>query len=111
MIIIIIIYCNLTNNRDERYMATNDLCTLLSRDSAVKIDEQMEARICSAVLKQLDDKSNDVQSVAVKCLAILLKKVQQTQVGEICKKLCSLGIVIVIMLIITYYYISSIITN
>ena len=78
-------------------MATNDLCILLSRDSAVKIDEQMEARICTAVLKQLDDKSNDVQSVAVKCLAILLKKVQQTQVGEISKKLCSLGATIILI--------------
>ena len=45
-------------------------------------------RICAAVLKQLDDSSNDVQSIAVKCLGILLKKVQETQVGEICDKLC-----------------------
>ena len=37
-----------------------------------------------------DDKSNDVQAVAVKCLAILLKKVQQSQVTEICDKLSSL---------------------
>lgn len=75
-------------DKDERYMATNDLCTALTKD--IKIDENMEQRICAAVLKQLDDQSNDVQSVAVKCLAIILKKVQQTQIGEICKKLCSL---------------------
>jgi hypothetical protein len=37
-----------------------------------------------------DDSSNDVQSVAVKCLAILTKKVQQAQIGEVCRKLCSL---------------------
>lgn len=37
-----------------------------------------------------DDQSNDVQSVAVKCLAIITKKVQQAQIGEVCKKLCSL---------------------
>lgn len=37
-----------------------------------------------------DDKSNDVQSVAVKCLAILLKKVQHAQVGEIADKLSGL---------------------
>ena len=38
----------------------------------------------------LDDQSNDVQSVAVKCLAIITKKVHQAQIGDVCKKLCSL---------------------
>ena len=38
-------------DKDERYMATNDLCSLLSKD--IKIDENMEQRICAAVLKQL----------------------------------------------------------
>jgi cullin-associated NEDD8-dissociated protein 1 len=50
----------------------------------------MERRICAAVLKQLDDPGNDVKSMAVKCLENLIKKVQQTQVGEICDKLTSL---------------------
>jgi hypothetical protein len=44
----------------------------------------------TSVLKQLDDKSNDVQSVAVKCLGTLLRKIQQTQVSEICVRLCTL---------------------
>jgi hypothetical protein len=51
-------------DKDERYMATSDLCAELQKD--VKIDANMERRICSAVLKQLDDTSNDVQSIAVK---------------------------------------------
>jgi hypothetical protein len=38
-------------DKDERYMATNDLCTALTKD--IKIDENMEQRICAAVLKQL----------------------------------------------------------
>ena len=42
------------------------------------------------MLKQLDDSSNDVQSIAVKCLGVLLGKVQEAQVGEICDKLCTL---------------------
>lgn len=71
-------------------MATNDLCNALAKD--VKMDEAMEKKICSAILKELDDKSNDVQSVAVKCLGVLLKKVQTNQVSEICIKLCSLVI-------------------
>ncbi|CAN0520723.1 unnamed protein product, partial [Ectocarpus sp. 8 AP-2014] len=40
----------------------------------------MERRICTAVLKQLDDNSNDVQTIAVKCLGALLRKVQEAQV-------------------------------
>lgn len=38
-------------DKDERYMATNDLCNELSKD--LKIDENMEKRICASVLKQL----------------------------------------------------------
>ncbi|CAM9180295.1 unnamed protein product, partial [Choristocarpus tenellus] len=75
-------------DKDERYMATNDLCNELQKD--IKIDATMERRICAAVLKQLDDNSNDVQTIAVKCLGALLKKVQEAQVGEICDKLCEL---------------------
>jgi hypothetical protein len=40
-------------DKDERYMATNDLCNILSKD--VKIDEHMEQKICTAVLKQLGE--------------------------------------------------------
>jgi cullin-associated NEDD8-dissociated protein 1 len=54
------------------------------------MDASMEQRICAAVLKRLDDTSNDVQSKAIACLGILLTKVQQAQVYEICDKLCRL---------------------
>jgi len=75
-------------DKDERYMATSDLCAELQKD--VKIDASMERRVCTAILKRLDDPSNDVQSIAVKCLGILVKKVQEAQVTEIGNKLCSL---------------------
>lgn len=48
----------------------------------------MERRICTAVLKQLDDNSNDVQTIAVKCLGALLRKVQEAQV---CACICVSG--------------------
>lgn len=51
---------------------------------------QSKLRICASILKQLDDKSNDVQSIAVKCLGILVTKVHEAQVGQICDKLCDL---------------------
>eukprot|EP01036_Dinobryon_divergens_P043198 gene43198-57480_t len=75
-------------DKDERYMATSDICNELLKD--IRIDETMERKICAVVLKQLDDQCNNVQSVAVRCLGILLKKVHEAQIGEICDKLCSL---------------------
>jgi hypothetical protein len=38
-------------DKDERYMATNDLCTLLN--AKTKIDATVERKVCAAVLKQL----------------------------------------------------------
>lgn len=38
-------------DKDERYMATNDLCNLLNKD--IKLDEKMEQKLCTAILKQL----------------------------------------------------------
>ena len=54
------------------------------------IDSQTERRICSAVLSLLDDSSNDVQTVAVKTLSVLLTTVQEEQVVEIADRLCTL---------------------
>ncbi|OQR95878.1 Cullin-associated NEDD8-dissociated protein, partial [Thraustotheca clavata] len=75
-------------DKDERYMATSDICNELQNNPELGPD--LERKICAAVLKQLDDKSNDVQSIAVKCLGILVTKVQEKQVGDICEKLCEL---------------------
>ena len=66
-------------DKDERYMATNDLIQELQKDA--QLDAAMERRVCAVVLRQLDDKSTDVQSIAVKCLGVLLKKVREAQVG------------------------------
>lgn len=85
-------------DKDERYMAISDLCEALKRNAAhansesnnaassspvPQIDSQTERRICSAVLSLLDDSSNDVQTVAVKTLGVLLMTVQEEQVNEI----------------------------
>lgn len=75
-------------DKDERYMAVNDLCRSLEGD--VKMDLHLERRICQSILLRLDDTSNDVQTVAVRCLAILVKKVEETQVRDICNKLANL---------------------
>lgn len=109
-------------DKDERYMATSDLCEVLKRRAASSanesftesmtggggyqssyhqqqshmhqhsqlIDSNMERRICTAVLKLLDDTSNDVQAIAVKTLGVLLTTVHEEQVMVIADRLCSL---------------------
>lgn len=75
-------------------MATSDLCEVLKRLSSGatyegygKIDATTERRICTAVLRLLHDKSNDVQAIAVKTLGVLLTTVQEEQVLEIADSL------------------------
>ena len=63
-------------DKDERYMATNDLIQELQKDA--QLDAAMERRVCAAVLRQLDDKSTDVQSIAVKCLRGFTQKSQRS---------------------------------
>lgn len=95
-------------------MATSDLCEVLKRhssrdtvgtsnnnssgggggashraasSSSSSLDPSTERRICTAVLRLLHDKSNDVQAIAVKTLGVLLITVQQEQVLEIADSL------------------------
>jgi cullin-associated NEDD8-dissociated protein 1 len=110
-------------DKDERYMATSDLCEVLKRhqqqqqSAAAALaggvaadhpaagvggavaaavvaaatppfwDAATERQICTAVLRLLHDKSNDVQAIAVKTLSVLLTTVQQEQVIEIADSL------------------------
>ena len=83
-------------DKDERYMATSDLCEVLKRHASGgntsyegygKMDASTERRICTAVLRLLHDKSNDVQAIAVKTLGILLTTVHEEQVLEIADSL------------------------
>lgn len=88
-------------------MATSDLCEVLKRHASgdaavssstpgvassrtsggVSFDSTTERRICTAVLRLLHDKSNDVQAIAVKTLGVLLTTVQQELVLEIADSL------------------------
>lgn len=82
-------------DKDERYMATSDLCEVLKRHSGGEgaavagafLDANTERQICTAVLRLLHDKSNDVQAIAVKTLGVLLTTVQREQVLEIADSL------------------------
>jgi len=88
-------------DKDERYMATSDLCEMLKKSASSgsggssqpssgsnkPFDSSTERRICTAVLRLLHDKSNDVQAVAVKTLGVLLTTVPQELVLEIAESL------------------------
>ncbi|KAL6629111.1 hypothetical protein ACP70R_028876 [Stipagrostis hirtigluma subsp. patula] len=74
-------------DKDYRYMATSDLLSELNKES-FKSDQDLEPKLTSTVLQQLEDASGDVSGLAVKCLAPLVKKVGEDKVVEMTNKLC-----------------------
>ncbi|PWA68394.1 Armadillo-like helical [Artemisia annua] len=74
-------------DKDYRYMATSDLLNELNKEG-FKLDGDLELRLSSTVLQQLDDAAGDVSGLAVKCLAPLVKKISETQVLDMTNKLC-----------------------
>lgn len=75
-----------SKDKDFRYMGTSDLLSELQKES-FKADTDTERRLCQVVLQQLDDASGDISGLAVKCLAPLVKKVNETKVVDICEAL------------------------
>jgi hypothetical protein len=78
-----------TENRDKdfRYMATSDLLAELSKDT-FKPDSDGERKMCKCLLKLINDQSSDVQSLAVKCLSPLVRKVHEELVDDVMMSLC-----------------------
>merc|ERR1719229_631895 len=77
------------HDKDERFMATSDLASELEKVEG-QLDSSLQTPIRDAILKQLDDTSNDVQSIACKCLCSIVQKFVCEQVEEIVDKLGSL---------------------
>jgi len=75
-------------DKDERYMAMHDLAADLDRDT-IKLDGEMERRVVAIILKHLEDTGTDVKQQAVRTIASLAKKVQETQLEEIADKLAT----------------------
>ena len=94
-------------------MATSDLCEVLKKHAAASrapqkededvdmleashafstppIDAAAERKICDAVLRRVDDSSNDVQAIAVKTLGVLVTCVHEDQVVTIADRLGTL---------------------
>ena len=61
-------------DKDYRYMATSDLLSELNKES-FKADQDLEPKLTSTVLQQLEDASGDVSGLAVKwyvfCICLL----------------------------------------
>jgi len=77
-----------SNDKDFRFMATNDLMAELQKDS-IKLDDDSERKVVKMLLKLLEDKNGEVQNLAVKCLGPLVNKVKEFQVETIVETLCS----------------------
>lgn len=54
-----------SNDKDFRFMATNDLMSELQKDN-IKLDDESEKKVVKAVLRLLEDKNGEVQNLAVK---------------------------------------------
>lgn len=79
-----------SNDKDFRFMATNDLMGLMSEQKDnIKLDDESEKKVVRAVLKLLEDKNGEVQNLAVKCLGPLVNKVKENQVETIVDTLCN----------------------
>ncbi|XP_068626901.1 cullin-associated NEDD8-dissociated protein 1 [Battus philenor] len=77
-----------SNDKDFRFMATNDLMTELQKDS-IKLDDDSERKVVKMLLRLLEDKNGEVQNLAVKCLGPLVNKVKEFQVEGIVETLCA----------------------
>ncbi|XP_026494754.2 cullin-associated NEDD8-dissociated protein 1 isoform X1 [Vanessa tameamea] len=77
-----------SNDKDFRFMATNDLMTELQKDS-IKLDDDSERKVVKMLLRLLEDKNGEVQNLAVKCLGPLVNKVKEYQVEGIVETLCA----------------------
>eukprot|EP00820_Chromera_velia_P021752 Cvel_30288.t1-p1 / transcript=Cvel_30288.t1 / gene=Cvel_30288 / organism=Chromera_velia_CCMP2878 / gene_product=Cullin-associated NEDD8-dissociated protein 1, putative / transcript_product=Cullin-associated NEDD8-dissociated protein 1, putative / location=Cvel_scaffold4294:2957-10441(+) / protein_length=611 / sequence_SO=supercontig / SO=protein_coding / is_pseudo=false len=76
-------------DKDQRFMAASDLCTEIV-NSNTPLEQSIQKRVCLAFLKQLEDASIDVQGNAVKCIAKIVCKFQEAQVGDVLAKLSEL---------------------
>lgn len=69
-------------------MATSDLMSELQKDS-IQLDEDSERKVVRTLLRLLEDRSGEVQNLAVKCLGPLVGKVKEYQVENIVDTLCA----------------------
>ncbi|XP_065897890.1 cullin-associated NEDD8-dissociated protein 1-like [Dysidea avara] len=75
-------------DKDFRFMATNDLMVELQKDS-IKLDDDSERKVVQSILKLVEDKNGEVQNLAVKCLAPLVRKIRDPHIETIVNTLAT----------------------
>ncbi|KAK5665493.1 hypothetical protein QVD99_007840 [Batrachochytrium dendrobatidis] len=78
-----------SSDSDFRFMAANDLATVVAGDQFI-LDDGSERKLVAAVLKLIDDKNGEVQNMAAKCLIPLVRKAKETQIRTIMDELCKM---------------------
>ncbi|KAJ3341282.1 Cullin-associated NEDD8-dissociated protein 1 [Gonapodya sp. JEL0774] len=78
-----------SSDSDFRYMAATDMAAALSQPNFV-LDDSNERKVVQAILKLIEDVNGEVQNVAVKCLAPLVKKSRDSSISDISDRLCDL---------------------
>ena len=78
-----------TRNTEDHDM-NQDPSSATSNSQTQMIDFASEKKICDAVLRLVDDSSNDVQAIAVKTLGVLVTCVHEDMVVAIAERLASL---------------------
>ncbi|KAJ3158045.1 Cullin-associated NEDD8-dissociated protein 1 [Geranomyces variabilis] len=74
---------------DYRWMAANDLMAALQSET-FHLEDVNEKRVVTALVKLLSDSNGEVQNIAVKCFAPLVKKIHESQLQEVVNQLCRL---------------------
>eukprot|EP00297_Palpitomonas_bilix_P024362 CAMPEP_0113903254 /NCGR_PEP_ID=MMETSP0780_2-20120614/22400_1 /TAXON_ID=652834 /ORGANISM="Palpitomonas bilix" /LENGTH=1202 /DNA_ID=CAMNT_0000896343 /DNA_START=1 /DNA_END=3609 /DNA_ORIENTATION=- /assembly_acc=CAM_ASM_000599 len=69
-------------DKDLRFMAASDLVKELKKED-LRLDGELEKRIAQALLQKLDDASNDVQSMALSAVPIMVTKFQPLAVTKL----------------------------
>lgn len=78
-----------SNDKDFRFMATNDLMSELQREN-VRWDDDSETKVTNQLISQLKDKNGEVQNLAVKCLGYLVAKIKDDRRLLVIRSLCSM---------------------
>jgi cullin-associated NEDD8-dissociated protein 1 len=74
------------HDKDERFMAISDLSEELDKVDG-RLDSSLQVPIRDAIMKRLEDASNDVQTQACNCLSAIVKKFEVKHVDSIVEKL------------------------
>ncbi|KAK9463277.1 armadillo-type protein [Lipomyces oligophaga] len=80
-----------SEDSDFRFMSLSDLYAILSNKSVPLANDSISTmnRVIDGILKSLNDNNAEVQSLAVKCLAPLIARINDSQLSSILNRLSS----------------------